>query len=81
MEARQKKNKKPEDKESVAGDDEEEEVKEEKHGDDIVPGALLRVKNIPKDFSREDFKTKWYEATNESEFRVSIDLILSEPYS
>jgi len=44
----------------------------EKPSEDFVKGALLRVKNIPAEYSREDFKAKWYAVCNESDFKVII---------
>jgi len=53
---------------SEAGNDDE---KSDKPQEEIIKGTLLKITNIPEGLSREQFKEKWYEATNEEDFKVS----------
>lgn len=45
--------------------------------DEIVKGALVKLANIPPTCSREEFKEKWYIATNEDDFKVKDTYIPS----
>lgn len=75
MEARNKKNKaaKEGDTETKNGGKEEMDTSETAPPKDaIVKGALFKIANIPANFSREEFKLKWYEATNEEDFKVHL---------
>lgn len=44
---------------------------ESEHKESMVKGALVKLANIPITCSREDFKEKWYSATNEEDFKVN----------
>ncbi len=40
--------------------------------EDEIKGALIKLTNIPPTCSREDFKSKWYTATNAEDYKVFI---------
>lgn len=74
MELRNKKKAKEEGTEEPAVKDEKFDKRRERE-EHVVKGALIKFTDLPDGMAREQLKEKWYEATNEEEFKVANNFI------